>query len=200
MQRTKSLLSEDVEHLFGTMNIITYPGPVAMADANGQPLHFVREMTFKITIEDRTTTVSTWVRNDIQPGQLVLGFGVLEDLGFQLYDILDILSVSGHAEDTRTLKDPHGSSLVTRSSKQTRSLPSRDISDPHSYPPNDFLILFQYSFHREIVIGSKGKWTIYYYTPDQERIRTKKEAGPYIKHHHRKLHFSMSQALNQQPT
>ena len=127
MQRTKSLLSKDIKHLFGTMNVITYPGPVAMEDANGQPLHFVGEMTFKITIEERTTTINAWVTNDIQPGQLVLGSGVLEDLGLQLYDIPDILSLSGHAEDTRTMRDPHGSSPVTRSSKQTRCLPSTQL-------------------------------------------------------------------------
>ena len=182
MERTKSLLSEDVEHLFGDINVITYPGPVANEDANGQPLHFVGEMTFKITINERTTTVSAWVTNDIQPGQLILGSGILEDLGLQLYDIPDILSPSGHVEDTRTMRDPRGSSPVTRSSKQTRCLLFRDISDPHSYPPNVFLIPFKYGFHRKIVIGSKGrKWTIYYINPDRERIRTKKEAGPYIK-------------------
>ena len=99
-----------------------------------------------------------------------------------MYDIPDILSLSGHAEDKRTIRDPHESSRVTRSSKQTRRLLSRDISDPHSNPPNDFLIPFQYGFHREILIGSKGKWTIYYYPPDRERIRTKKKADPFIKH------------------
>jgi hypothetical protein len=31
--------------------LITYPGPVAVEDTNGQPLHFIGEVTFKITIE-----------------------------------------------------------------------------------------------------------------------------------------------------
>ena len=31
--------------------LITYPGPVAVEDTNGQPLHLIGEVTFKITIE-----------------------------------------------------------------------------------------------------------------------------------------------------
>ena len=92
MKQTKSLLSEDIQHLFGVIDLITYPGLVAMEDTNGEPLHFMGEMTFKITIEGRTTTVSAWVTNEIQTGQLILGSGVLEDLNLQLYNIPDILS------------------------------------------------------------------------------------------------------------
>ena len=128
MKQTKSLLLEDVQHIFGIMDVITYPGPVAVENTNGETLHFVGEMTFKITIEGRTTTVSAWVTNEIRTGQLIQGSRVLEDLNLQLYDVPDILSPSGHAEDTDTIKDPHGSSPVTRASKHR--LPFRDISQP----------------------------------------------------------------------
>ena len=47
-----------------------------MEDTNGEPLHFFGEMTFKITIEGRTTTIGAWVTNEIQTGQLILASGV----------------------------------------------------------------------------------------------------------------------------
>jgi hypothetical protein len=138
----------------------------------------VGEVTFKVTIEGRTTSVSTWVTNEIQKGQLILGSGVLEDLDLQLYDVPDILSLSGHAEDTRTLRNPCGSSPVTRSSKVVR----RETSNPQSYPPSDFLLPLHRGFHREIVIGGDGKWRIYYLTPDQKsKIRSKKDAVQHLK-------------------
>jgi hypothetical protein len=180
MKQTKSLLSEDVQHLFGIMDIITYPGLVAMENAYGEPLHFMGEMTFKITIEKRTSTVSAWVTNEIPTGQLILGSRVLEDLNLPLYDIPDILSHSGHAGDTDTIKDPRGCSPVTRASKLR--VPSRDISRPQSYPPNAFLIPFKHGFHREIVAGATGRWTICYITPEGAKIRGKKNLGPRIKH------------------
>ena len=135
-------------------------------------------MTFKVTIEGRTTSISTWVTNEIQKGQLILGSGVLEDLDLQLYDVPDILSLSGHAEDTRTLRNPCGSSPVTRSSQAIR----RETTNPQSYPPNDFLLPLHRGFHREIVIGGDGKWRIYYLTPDQKsKIRSKKDAVQHMK-------------------
>ena len=114
VKQMKSLLSEDVHHRFGTIDLITYPGPVAMEDTNGEPLHFMGEVTFKINILGRVTTVSAWVTNEIPPGQLILGSGVLKDLNLLLQDIPNILSHSSNAEDKDTIKDPHGSSPVTR--------------------------------------------------------------------------------------
>ena len=126
MKWTKLLLSEDIQHLFGTMVLITYPDPVALTDTNGEPLHFVGDMTFKIIIEGRSTTMSAWVTNGIEPGQLILGSGIPEDLGLQLHNISDVISPSSHTEDTDTIKDPRGSSPVTRTSKFR--VPARDIS------------------------------------------------------------------------
>ena len=73
------------------MDIVTYPGPVGIEDANGDQIHFMGEVTFKINILNRVTTVSAWVTSKIPPGQLILGS--------------DILSHSGRAEDTDTIKD-----------------------------------------------------------------------------------------------
>ena len=114
------------------MDVVTYPGPVGIEDANGDQINFMGEVTFKINILDRVTTVSAWVTNEIPPGSLILGYGVLEDLNFTLQDIPDILSHSGHAEDTDTLKYPHGSSSVTRASKSR--ITSRNISQQKKSP------------------------------------------------------------------
>ena len=56
MLRIKSILSEDVQKLFVLMEVLTYPGPVALLVANGQLLDFVGKVTFKVTIEGRTTS------------------------------------------------------------------------------------------------------------------------------------------------
>ena len=181
MKRTKSLLSEDVQHLFGTMVYITYPGPVAMTDTNGEPLHLIGEMTFKVVIEGQSTNMSAWVTNDIEPGQLILGSDIPEDLGLQLYNIPDVLSPSGHAESTDTIKDPRGSSPVTRTTKLR--VPARGISFSNDQPPNAFLAPFRHSFHREVVRSANGKTlTIYYLTESGARLRSKKDLGPYIRH------------------
>ena len=99
------------------MDYVKYPGPIGIEDANGEQINFMGEVTFKINILERVTTVSAWVTNELPPGSLILGYGVLEDLNFTLDEIPDILSRSGYAEDTNTIKDPHGCSPVTRASK-----------------------------------------------------------------------------------
>ena len=161
--RAKALLSENVHDRFGSMGVVTYPGPVGIEDVNGDQINFMGEVTFKTNILDRVTTVNAWVTNEIPPGSLILGYGVLEDLNFTLQDIPDILSHSGHAEDTDTIKDPHGSSPVTRASKSR--ITSRDISQQEN-PPNKFLLPFDYGFRREIVVGGKGKRSAYHIAPD----------------------------------
>ena len=148
--RAKALLSEDIHDRFGSMDVITYPGPVGIDDANGDQINFMGEVMFKINILEWVTTVSAWVTNEIPPGSLILGYGVLEDLNFTLQDIPDILSHSGHAEDTDTIKGPHGSSPVTRASKSR--ITSRDISQQEN-PSDKFLLPFEIGFRREIVVS-----------------------------------------------
>ena len=135
------------------------------------------EVSFKISILNRVTTVSGWVTNEIPPGQLILGSGVLEDLNLPLQDIPDLLSRSGHAEDTDTIKDPRGCSPVTRASKLR--LTSHGISHPQN-PPNAFLTQFENGFRREIVLGATGKKSAYFIAPGGAKIRGKKDLGPYI--------------------
>ena len=178
--RAKALLSENVHDRFGSMGVVTYPGLVGIEDANGDQINFMGEVTFKTNILDRVTTVNAWVTNEIPPGSLILGYGVLEDLNFTLLDIPDILSHSGRAEDTDTIKDPHGSSPVTRASKSR--ITSRDISQQEN-PPNKFLLPFDYGFRREIVVGGKGKRSAYYIAPDSNvRIKGKKVLNQHIDH------------------
>ena len=87
MKRTKSLLSETIQHKFGKMFYIAYPGPIAVTDTNGEPLHFIGEVSFRIVIEGESTMMNAWVTNDIEPGLLTLGSDIPEDLGLQLYNI-----------------------------------------------------------------------------------------------------------------
>ena len=177
MKRTKSLLSENIQHTFGKMVYITYPGPVAVTDTNGEPLHFIGEMTFRIVIEGESTVMSAWVTNDIEPGQLILGSDVPEDIGLQLYSIPDTSSPSGHAEDTITIKDPRGSVPVTRSAKHR--VPAHKISYLNNHPSDAFLIPFQYGFHREAVRSANGRTlTIYYHTEEGIQLRHQKRCWP----------------------
>ena len=69
--RAKALVLEDIHDHFGSMDIITYPGPVGIEDANGKQINFMGEVTFKINILERVTTVSAWVTNEIPPGSLL---------------------------------------------------------------------------------------------------------------------------------
>ena len=181
MKRTKSLLSESIQHTFGEMVYITYPGPIAVADPNGEPLHFMGEVSFRIVIEGESTIMSAWVTNDIEPRLLILGKDIPEDLGLLLYDIPDTSSPSGHAEDMATIKDPRGSAPMTRSAKHR--VPAHKISYLNGHPSDAFLIPFQHGFHREVVRSTNGRTlTIYYHTEDGVQLRTKKEVGPHIKH------------------
>ena len=68
MSRTRSVISKDVEKHFGPAEIITYPGPVGLTDADGQPLYCSGEVTFNITIAERTTSITAWVTNAIERG------------------------------------------------------------------------------------------------------------------------------------
>ena len=52
--QAKALLSEDVHDRFGLMDVITYPGPVGIEDANGNQINFMGEVTFKINIHTRS--------------------------------------------------------------------------------------------------------------------------------------------------
>ena len=162
MQRAKSLLSETIQHKFGDLFCIAYPGPLAVTDTNGETLHFIGEVSFRIVVEGQSSMMSAWVTNDIEPGLLALGSDIPEDLGLQLYDIPDASTPSGHAEDTATIKDPRGGAPVTRSEKYR--VPAPKISYTNNHPSDNFLIPFRYGFHREVVQSAKGTYNIYYHT------------------------------------
>ena len=173
MSRTKSLVSEAVEEYFGLTDFITYPGPVGLQDSNGEPIHCSGEVTFNVTIEDKTTSVSAWVTNDIHGGQLILGSGVMEDLGLQLHKIPDTSNPNGHARDTRTVRSPGGSSAVTRSSMIDRHA---HATQRGTIAEDDLTLPLKHGFHRRVVIGGDGKRSVYYITPDRTvSIRSRKE-------------------------
>ena len=180
MQRAKSLLSETIQHKFGDLFCIAYPGPLAVTDTNGETLHFIGEVSFRIVVEGQSSMMSAWVTNDIEPGLLALGSDIPEDLGLQLYDIPDASTPSGHAEDTATIKDPRGGAPVTRSEKYR--VPAPKISYTNNHPSDNFLIPFRYGFHREVVQSAKGTYNIYYHTNSGTRLRTKKEVAPHIEY------------------
>ena len=181
MKRPNSLLSETAQQKFGNMFYIAYPGPIAVTDTNGKPLHFVGEISFRIVIGEESTIMSAWVTGDIEPGVLILGTEVMEDIGLQLHDIPDTSTLSGHAEDTATIKDERGGAPVTRSGKHRASAPT--ISYTTGSPPDNYLIPFRHGFHREVVKAVKGNsLTIYYHTESGIRLKTKKEVDPHIEY------------------
>ena len=147
MSRTKSLVSEDVETLFGSTEVLTYPGPVGLTDARGQPIHCSGEVTFCVTIASKSTSMGAWTTTDIQSGQLIIGSGVMEDLNLELRDVPDDLSPGNYAQDERTLRNPCGSSAVTRSSRTNRQ---PNIKPRKTYEETDFLLpLFNCSRTRQ---------------------------------------------------
>ena len=129
--------------------------------------------TFNVTIEDKTTSVSAWVTSDIHGGQLILGSGVMEDLGLQLHRIQDTSNPNGHARDTRTVRSPDGSSAVTRSSTIDRHAHATRRGNVEE---DDLILPFKHGFHRRVVVGGDGKRSVYYITPDRTAsIRSRKE-------------------------
>ena len=45
MMRRKSIVSEDIEGYFGLMEVITYPGPIGLTNANGRLIYCSGEVT-----------------------------------------------------------------------------------------------------------------------------------------------------------
>ena len=82
MTRSRSLVSENIEGLFGLTEVITFPGPVGLTDADKRDLQCSGTVTFTVKIAERTTSVTAWVTNTLRGGQLVIGAGSMEDLGF----------------------------------------------------------------------------------------------------------------------
>ena len=133
MSRTKSIISEDMEKHFRQVDIITYPGPVGLIDADWQPLHSSGEVTFNITIVERTTSVTTWMTNAIKRGQLIIGSGMMEDLGLRLLHVPDYSNPRGHAQETSTVRIPGGGSALTRSARDND--PTHNHNGTNMVPP-----------------------------------------------------------------
>ena len=185
MSRTKLIVSEDVEKCFGVAEIITYPGLVGKTDADGQPLYCSGEITFNIIIAGRTTSVTAWVTNAIESGQLIIGSGTLEDLGLHLHNVRYDSNPRGHARETRTIRIPGGGSALTRSARTSRrsnTQPQQNEQGTLREEENNFLIPFHLGFQREVVIGSNDKrMSIYYVTPNGKvKIPSKSAMGRHL--------------------
>ena len=79
MTRSRSLVSENIEELFGLSEIITFPGPVGLTDAEKRKLACSSTIAFNIRIAERKTSVTAWVMGTLKGGQLVIGAGPMED-------------------------------------------------------------------------------------------------------------------------
>ena len=157
------------------MEVLRYPGPVGLQDGNGHPLNCSGEVTFNVTIDGRTTSVSAWVTSDVQKGQLVIGSGTMEDLDLQLQDV--------HAQDTRIKINPSGSSAITRSSTTGKHT---HINQNNTTGEGNLLLPFDLGFHRENVIGGDETKSVYYIIKDGDRfksLRSKKDVASYLKNH-----------------
>ena len=130
---------------------------MGLQDGNGHPLNCSGEVTFNVTIDGRTTSVSAWVTSDVQKGTMVIGSGTMEDLDLQLQDV--------HAQDTRIKINPSASSAITRSSTTGKHT---HINQNNTTGKGNLLLPFNLGFHREVVIGRDGKKAIYYITKDGE--------------------------------
>ena len=174
MTRSRSLISEDIEGLFGLPEIITFPGPVGLTDADGRDWHCLGEIMFNVTIVKRTTSVTTWITYAIKRGHLVIGAGTMEDLGLFVSNVPDNTNPRGHAQETRTVRIQARGSAQTRSARvmtnrQSNTQPQSSKHDVLKGEDNNFMIPFHMGFRREVVIGSDGeRMSIYYITPDRK--------------------------------
>jgi hypothetical protein len=169
MTRSRSLVSENIEGLFGLTEILIFPGPVRLMDADKRDLPCSGIVTFQVKIVERMTSITAWVTDALGGGQLVIGAGPMEDLGLLVSEVPDNTNPRGHALETRTVSVP--------GSAQTRS--ARAMTHPKSATQlqpceqnivngeENYLAPLQAGFLREVVFDSKGEqMNIYYVAPN----------------------------------
>jgi hypothetical protein len=95
------MISEDLESLFSTMEVVTLPGPVGLTDAKGRELPCSGVITFGVELAGRTTSVTAWVFPALR-NRIILGSGTLQDLGFStVEEIPKWIGSDGPIEETR---------------------------------------------------------------------------------------------------
>jgi hypothetical protein len=108
------MISDDLEGSFGTMEVVTPPGPVGLTDAKGRELPCSGVITFGVEIAGRTTSVTAWVSPALR-NRIIIGSGTLQELGFStVEEIPKWIGSDGPIEDTRTLGVPGLGSTITR--------------------------------------------------------------------------------------
>jgi hypothetical protein len=69
------MISEDLESLFGTIEVVTLPGPVGLTDAKGRELPCSGVITFGVELAGRTTSVTAWVSLALR-NRIIVGSGI----------------------------------------------------------------------------------------------------------------------------
>jgi hypothetical protein len=85
----RTIISEDMEYLLGTMEVVTAPGPVDLRDANGQEMSCTGIISFSMKFlmpngtdfEDNSCQVTAWV-SPMLPDNIIVGSMTLADLGY----------------------------------------------------------------------------------------------------------------------
>jgi hypothetical protein len=118
MSMRRSMISDNLKSSFGTMEVVTPPGPVGLTDAKGRELPCSGVITFGVEIAGRTTSVTAWVSPALR-NRIIIGSETLQELGFStVEEIPKWISSDGPIEGNRTLGIPGLGSAVTRSTTQ----------------------------------------------------------------------------------
>ena len=83
----RTMVLEDLEGLFGAMEVVGHPGPIGLEDFNGQQLPCTGLIDFTVEFAGKMCNVTAWVTPAPQ-NTIVVGATTLMDLGF--LDVGDI--------------------------------------------------------------------------------------------------------------
>ena len=171
----RTIISEDMEYLLGTMEVVTAPGPVDLRDANGQEMSCTGIISFSMKFlmpngtdfEDNSCQVTAWVSPMLRDN-IIVGSMTLADLGYP--GVEDI---------------PAG--VVFHMDPQPWDAP---INDPFRPPgedaevaiAEDWLVPFTENWKRAVVYrhNNPKMCDIYYTAPDGAKLRSHNEALKYF--------------------
>ena len=83
----RTMVSEDLEGLFGAMEVVSPPGPIGLEDANGRKLPCTGLVDFTVEFAGKMCDVTAWVTPALL-NTIIVGSTTLTDLGFS--DVGDI--------------------------------------------------------------------------------------------------------------
>jgi hypothetical protein len=76
------MVSEDLEGLFGAMEVVGHPGPIGLEDSNGQQLPCTRLIDFTVEFAVKMCNVTAWVTPALQNTIVDRGFNYVDGSGF----------------------------------------------------------------------------------------------------------------------